>query len=159
MNRTDHISPLTDADRRLLRAIQSNANLTRQELADRCGMSGSTVWRRLNELKSAGIIRETVTLLDAERAGLPVCALLSVNLVSHDASVRANFDAFVMARDEIMQCFTVTGNFDYLLIVRAPSVQALEAVLMNEILGHETVASTSSQIALSQSKYTTALPL
>jgi len=122
-------------------------------------MSQSTLWRRVNELESAGAIKKRVALLDPDIVGLSVCVFLSINLVNHTAKVRAEFEAFVEQSPQIMECFSVTGGFDYMLIVRARSVLAFEAFLMDEVLGHKSVASASSQIALRQHKYSTELPL
>lgn len=122
-------------------------------------MSPSTLWRRLTDLEASGVINDRVTLLDPAKVGLPVCAILSVNLVGHNSATREQFEEFVKARPEIMECYSVTGEFDYLLVIRSASVQEFELFLMNTILAHESVESTSSQIALSVKKYSTELPI
>jgi Lrp/AsnC family transcriptional regulator len=150
---------LTPADIRVLKLLQKDIGATRQDLAEAAGMSASTLWRRVSELEENGAIRARVALLDHEAVGVPVCAFLSVNLESHDKSTRKSFEALVEATPEIMECFSVTGAFDYMLIVRTKSVSEFEHILMDRILGHKSVASTSSQISLRQHKYSTELPL
>jgi len=150
---------LTDSDRSVLRAIQSDASKTVRELADELGMSSSTVSRRLSELEQAGAIERRVALLDASRVGFPVCVFVLVNLVDHARATRRQFESLVKSTPEILECFSVTGTHDYTLILRTRSVGEFEHILMERVLAHESVAQASSQIALRQHKYTTALPL
>ena len=153
------LEKLSQSDRKILRLLQADTTRSRQELADEAGMSSSSVWRKINELETLGAITKRVALLDPNVVGLSVCAILSVNLHSHENDARHKFERFIQDQPEIMECFVVTGAFDYMLIVRASTVQELETFLMGKILGHESVATTSSQIALSQTKYTTQLPI
>ena len=150
---------ISEKDAEILRCLQDGPDQTRQELAERVGLSASTLWRRVSELEAAGVIRKRVTLLDPDKVGLPVCVFVSVNLTDHSGSSRSSFETLVNGTPEIMECFSVTGAFDYVLLVRTRSVVDFEHLLMETILGHGAVANASSQIALRQQKYTTALPL
>ena len=143
----------------MLRAVQEDADATVRELAERLGMSPSTVSRRLAELEQVGAIHRRVALLDADRVGFPVCVFVAVNLVNHSKETRRQFEALVMGTPEILECFSVTGTHDYTLIIRTHSVGEFEHMLMEKILADDSVAQASSQIALRQHKYTTALPL
>ena len=154
-----HPIKLSVADIRVLKLLQNDIGMSRQELADAAGMSPSTLWRRVTELEATGAIRGRVALLDHEAIGVPVCAFLSVNLVSHETDIRRKFESLIDATPEIMECFSVTGGFDYMLIIRTKSVADFESILMERILGHPSVASTSSQISLRQHKYSTELPI
>lgn len=159
MRQADHPIPLSETDIAVLRAIQQDASLTTRELAERLGMSPSTLWRRVNELEQVGAIEARVALLNPDKVGLPVCVFVFINMVNHDKQTLANFVRFVEDTASIMECFAVTGAHDYTLIIRASSVGAFEQVLMEQILPHASVASASSQIALRQHKYSTALPV
>lgn len=150
---------LTAADLKLLKLVQQNSNMNRQELADKAGMSPSTLWRRLSELEATGAIAKRVALLDPEVVGIPVCVFVSVNMAGHDRTTRGAFEQFVTDAPEIAECFSVTGAYDYVLMVRARSIAEFEEFLMHKILGHASVASAYSQIALRQHKYTTELPV
>ncbi len=150
---------LTDSDRAVLRAVQEDADATVRELAERLGMSPSTVSRRLAELEQVGAIHRRVALLDPDRVGFPVCVFVAVNLVNHSRETRRQFEALVMNTPEVLECFSVTGTHDYTLIIRTHSVGEFEHILMEKILADDSVAQASSQIALRQHKYTTALPL
>ncbi len=150
---------LTDADRAVLRAVQDDAGATVRELASRLNMSPSTVSRRLAELEDVGAIQRRVALLDADMVGFPVCVFVAVNLVDHAPETRASFERLVQGTPEILECFSVTGTHDYTLIIRTHSVGEFEHILMEKILADDSVAQASSQIALRQHKYSTALPL
>lgn len=150
---------LSAMDVKVLKLLQSDASASRQDLAEAAGTSPSTLWRKINELEAAGAIRKRVAILDPELLGVPVCVFLSVNLVNYDINTRNKFEYFVSQSPEILECFSITGAFDYMLIVRTRSVSDFEAFLMDRILGHKSVASASSQICLRLLKYTTALPL
>ncbi len=154
-----HLSMLTETDIRLLKLVQTNCDLPKQDLADAAGMSSSTLWRRLSELEQTGAIRKRVALLDPQVTGVPISVFLSVNLTNHERPTRQSFETFVQRSPEIMECFSVTGAFDYMLLVRTKSVQDFEQFLMDHILGHKSVSSASSQMSLRQHKYTTELPL
>ena len=150
---------LSAADIRVLKLVQHDIGLSKQDIADAAAMSPATLWRRINDLETEGVIRKRVALLDAEKVGLPVCVFLSVNLKNYEEKLRESFHTFVETTPEIMECFSVTGGFDYMLIVRTKSVAAFEEFLMNKILRHKSIATASSQISLRQQKYTTQLPL
>ncbi len=159
MTQTDHAVPLSETDLAVLRAIQEDASLTTRELAERLGMSPSTLWRRVNELEQVGAVEGRVALLNPDKVGLPVCVFVFINMMNHDKQTLEDFVGFVNETASIMECFAVTGAHDYTLIIRASSVGAFEQILMEQILPHASVASASSQISLRQHKYSTALPL
>jgi DNA-binding Lrp family transcriptional regulator len=150
---------LSKTDIAILKALQEGTEDGKLKLADRIGLSPTTLWRRVNELKQSGVIREQVTLLDPVRAGFPVCVFVFVNLKDYSRSTRLAFEAFVQSMPQIMECFSVTGANDYTMIVRCRSVADFEHFLMEDILSHPAVESASSQISLREHKYTTALPV
>ena len=143
----------------LLRLIQDDATLTLEELAAKTSVSHTTLWRRMKALEAGGVIRGRVTILDAEAVGVAVCAFVYVNIVTHDAQQRRNFEKLVDQTPEIMQCFSLTGPHDYILNIRVKDIKAYEMLLMDKILSHPSVASASSNIALREHKFTTALPV
>lgn len=151
--------PLLENDRKILAALQRDATLTLKQLSERLAMSQSTLWRRIQDLQASGVIRGRVTLVDPGLAGLQVCVFVHVNLKDHSAEARGGFERFVETRPEIMECFSVTGAHDYALIVRSETVAAFEDFLMHHLLTRPEVATASSNLALRQHKYTTALPL
>ncbi len=150
---------LSSADLKVLRAIQADATGSAREMAEQLGMSPSTFWRRMNELEQVGAIKGRVAIVDPERVGFPVCVFVFVNLRDYEKTTLGRFERFVNDTPEILECFAVTGTNDYTLITRSRSVGEFERLLMDRILAHESVASATSQFALRQHKYSTALPL
>lgn len=150
---------LSEQDKRILRLIQKNASMSRQELAEAANVSPTTLWRRLNELEKLGVIEDRVTILNAEKVGMAVCFLVSINMASHEAAPLEEFEQFVTNTAEVMECYSMTGQHDYLLIVRTETVADFQKLLMNRILTHPSVENAMSTVTLSRLKYTTALPL
>jgi DNA-binding Lrp family transcriptional regulator len=150
---------LTKKDRALLMVLQKDATLTLKQLAERLAMSQASVWRRVQELEANGVISGRVTLVDPRQVGLSVCSIVQIHLKDHNVKSRAVFEQFVTERPEIMECYAITGAFDYLLIVRSPDVEAYEHFLMHYLLDNPVVATAVSNFSLRQLKYTTALPM
>lgn len=159
MTQSDHPLRLTEVDRAILRAVQEDADVTVRDLATRLGISPSTTSRRIAELEEVGAIRRRVALVDPEKVGFPVCVFVFIDLVNHSQETRRRFEALVAGTPEVLECFSVTGTHDYTLIIRTHSVGEFEHILMERILADDSVAQASSQIALRQHKYSTALPL
>ena len=150
---------LSKSDLEILRCLQKDATMTRQSLAEETALSATSVWRRLNDLQENGVVQSQVALVDPEKVGFPVCVFVFANLKNYEPKTREAFENYVMRTPEIMECYTVTGANDYTLLVRTRSVADFKTFLMESILGHKSVASATSQIALHQQKYTTALPI
>ena len=156
----DHPQPALDAiDRRILVLLQANARLTNAELAGQVGISPSPCWRRVRALEEAGVIARYVTLLSPEVAGLPVSVFVSVSLEKQIEPALEVFQRAVRARPEVMECYLMTGDSDYLLRVVVSDLAAYERFLMDHLTRIPGVASIRSSFALKQVKYSTALPL
>ncbi len=148
-----------ETDRRLLRALQSDAGLSQAALAELVGISPASCWRRIQALEARGILLNTVRLLDAARVGRGVNVLCHVRMNSHAPESRGAFERFVADRPEVMECYSMSGEWDYLLRVVVADVAGYERFLMRDLLAHPRVATASSHFALGQVKYTTALPI
>lgn len=150
---------LDDIDRRILLALQSDASISNAELAERVGSSTASVWRRIKTMETNGLLKQSVRLLDQIVLGYGVNVLCNIRVCSHARDVRAAFESFVADRPEILECFSMSGDWDYLLRVVAIDVPDYERFLMHVLLEHPSVGGASSHFALSLTKYTTALPL
>jgi DNA-binding Lrp family transcriptional regulator len=150
---------LDDIDRRILLALQSDASISNAELAERVGSSTASVWRRIKTMETNGLLKQSVRLLDQFVLGYGVNVLCNIRVCSHARDVRAAFESFVADRPEILECFSMSGDWDYLLRVVAIDVPDYERFLMHVLLEHPSVGGASSHFALSLTKYTTALPL
>jgi Lrp/AsnC family transcriptional regulator len=146
-------------DRRILDQLQMDATLSNAELAERVGSSAASCWRRVRTLEAAGVIGPAVRLLNAEAIGRKVNVLCNIRVRSHARDVRSAFEDFVRQRREIIECYSMSGDWDYLLRVVAADVEDYEHFLMRILLEHPSVGGASSHFALSLTKYTTALPV
>ena len=147
-------------DVRILAALQECADLTHGELAERVLLSPSQCSRRIQRLREAGYIERTVAILNAERLGLGVTAYVQVSLRAHaEASGRAFRDR-VRRAPEVQECCAVTGDADYLIKVRTPTLKRF-ADFLNDTFMRDTdvVATVRSSIVLEEVKRSTALPL
>lgn len=146
-------------DRRILELIQEDARISNADLADRVGLSPSPCWRRVRELEGRGVIRKYVTLLAPEAIGLPVNVFINVTLEKQVEQRLERFEAEVLKRPEVMECYLMTGESDYLLRVVVPDVQAYQRFLLDHLTRIPGIASIKSSFALKQVQYKTALPL
>lgn len=151
--------PLSDIDRRIIAELQRDASLSHAELAQRVVSSTASVWRRIRAMEDAGILLGSVRLVDADKVGCGVNVLCNVRMRSHAVDARASFEDFVRERPEVLECFSMSGDWDYLLRIVARGVADYETFLMRTLLDHPSVASASSHFALSVTKHVTALPI
>ena len=105
------------------------------------------------------VLLKTVRLVDAGRLGQSVNVICEVRLKDYSTACVDAFNRFVAEQDQILECFSVSGDWDYLMRVVASDVSDYEQFLMRRLLKHESVAGASSHFALSVTKYVTALPL
>lgn len=151
-------SALDAIDRRILKHLQANARLSNVELAETVGLSSSPCWRRVRALEESGVIARYVTLVDPVAAGLPISVFINVSLEKQIEAALDRFEAAVRDRPEIMECYLMTGDADYLLRVVVPDLGAYERFLLEHLTRVPGVASIRSSFALKQVKYSTALP-
>ncbi len=146
-------------DKSILSLIQHRGRMTNQRLADQVSLSPAPCLRRVDKLESAGIIRQYVALADREKLGLSVLAYIHISLNNHLADTVTSFNRFVEQSESILECYSVSGENDYLIRVVACDVSALEAFIMEQLLQTNTVRSANTSFVLNEKKYTTALPL
>ena len=146
-------------DVRILNVLQEDAQISNAELAKHIGISPSPCWRRVKRLEKEGVIKRRVTLLDPAIVGLPVSVFVRVSLERQIESALETFENAVLSRSEVMECYLMTGDSDYLLRVVVADLVAYERFLIDHLTRINGVASINSSFALKQVKYRTALPL
>lgn len=129
------------------------------ELASVVGLSPSPCLRRVRALERAGVIRRYVTLLDQATVGLPVSVFVNVSLERQVETALETFEAAIQQRPEVVECYLMTGDADYLLRVVAQDLTAYERFLMDHLTRIPGVNSIKSSFALKQVAYRTALPI
>ena len=150
---------LDNFDVKLLSELQADADRSMQELGDRVGLSHTPCWRRIKKLEADGVIRRRVTLLDPDKLNLSVNVFVHVTLKGHQENALNRFEEAVQDIDEIVECYTVSGEKDFLLRVVVADVAAYEHLLKRRLINLPEVGNLSSTFALRQVKYTTELPL
>jgi DNA-binding Lrp family transcriptional regulator len=153
------IVELEPLERRIVTLLQQDASLSHAELAERVGSSPASCWRRIRALEAAGVLSSTVRLVNAARVGRGVNVICNIRVRSHARDVRGPFEEFILARPEVMECYSMSGEWDYLLRIVAADVADYENFLMRTLLDHPSVGGASSHFALSTTKYTTAVPV
>jgi DNA-binding Lrp family transcriptional regulator len=150
---------IDEVDLRILAALQSDARIPNVALAEAVHLSPAPCLRRVRELEASGVIRGYAALVDADAVGLGVSMFISVSLDKQvDSALRA-FESRIAEYPEIMECYLMTGESDYLLRVVARDLKALTELITDRLARIPNVASIRSSLALKQVKYQTALPL
>ena len=150
---------LDEIDLKILRILQENADLNINQIGDMVGLSHTPCWRRIKKMQESGLIRSQVCQLDAEKIGLDVSIFVFVRLDIHSSEVLDEFEEATRAIPEIMQCYTMSGEFDYLLRVVVSTVRQYEKTVKGRLLKLPHVGVMNSHFALSEIKNTSALPI
>ena len=144
---------------KILKLIQQDSTLSTAAIAEAVGLSPSPCWRRIDRLERDGIIRRRVAIVDRQKIGLNSQIFAQVKLNAHG---RANLDDFSQAiqdMPEVLECFVLMGNFDFLLRIVTQDIEAYERLFFNRLSRLPGVQEINSTVALSEIKSTTALPL
>jgi Lrp/AsnC family transcriptional regulator len=150
---------LDEIDKRIVRDLQRDAGLSHAGLAERVGASAASVWRRVRALELAGVLGKSVRLASPEALGRSVNVLCQVRMARQSVEARADFEAFIQSREEIVECYAMSGEWDYLLRIAVRDVADYDRFIMRGVLAHPSVANAASNFALRQVKYTTEIPV
>lgn len=150
---------LDDIDKAILSELQADSNISNVELARRVSLSPPAVHARIKQLEELGFVRHYVALLDRERLGYDMLCLINVTLQVHQMNNIDFFRDAVSQMPEVLECYFVTGEFDYLLKVAVRTRKELEIFLMEKLTPIPGIARISTSIVLTEVKYTTALSL
>lgn len=146
-------------DIRILTELQKSAKITNVGLAARVNLSPSPCLARVRSLEERGVIDRYVALLDPLAVGLHVSVFIQISLERQTKDALDIFEAAIRERPEVMECYLMSGDADYLLRVVVPDVQALERLIIDKLTPISVVSKIRSSFALKQVKYDTALPL
>lgn len=150
---------LDTIDLRILRELQADASLSNVELARRVHLSPSPCLARVRALEARGLIRQYVALLDAQQLGLHLNVFISISLKQQTRAALQAFEERLCTREEVMECYLMTGDADYLIRVALPDMAALERFILEQLSPMAEVEKIRSSFALKQVRYKTALPL
>lgn len=143
----------------ILKVLQRNGRASTQELSEAVGLSASPCWRRVKRLEEDGYISRYAAILDHKKLGLNALAHVQVSLINHDASSIDLFRTFVEQNEQVLECASITGDFDYILKVAAHDPEGLEQFIMQKLLRLDIVRTTTTIFILRQMKVSGALPV
>ena len=149
----DHI------DHKILRHLQENARITNADLADRVGLSPTPCLRRLRRLEADGVIKGYHTEIDREALGINVTVIILVKLEREDDKTLREFEKAIKDRTEVMECYLVTGKFDYFIRVVVPSLAAYETFLSETMLRMPNIATVESSFTLREVERKIVMPI
>jgi Lrp/AsnC family transcriptional regulator len=149
---------LDSFDKKILDCLQDNADLPLAEVAKRVGLSTTPCWRRINRLQEEGVVRSRVALLDRKAVNAHVTVFVAVRTAQHNAQWLTRFAKAVATFPEVMDCYRMSGEIDYLIRLALPDIEAYDAFYKRLIAKIE-LSDVTSMFAMEEIKSTTRLPL
>ena len=146
-------------DIRILSELQQDGGLSNVELARRVNLSPSPCLMRVRALEKQGVIRQYVALADPQALGLGLNVFISISLKEQSKVALADFESRIAEHDEVMECYLMTGDSDYLIRVAVANMAALERFILDQLTPIPGVEKIRSSFALKQVRYKTALPM
>jgi DNA-binding Lrp family transcriptional regulator len=146
-------------DFKILKELQLNSKITNIELSKKIGLSAAPTLGRVQKLEKSNLIKSYHAKINASKLGLGLTALINVSLVKQIGSTVENFTTKIISLDEIIECFQLTGNFDYQLKVMVKDIQSFEYFIANELNKFDEISQIHTSIILSSIKQTPVIPI
>jgi len=153
------MNDLDATDLKILKLLQQNASLTNKEISYKLHKSVATVHERIRRLKDQGYIKRIVAILDSKKINRNLIAFSHVLLNDHTANTLNNFEAEVAKFPEVMECFQMTGTFDFILRIATSDMEAYHHFYRNKLATLPNITTVQSFFVLSETKSDTAYPL
>jgi Lrp/AsnC family transcriptional regulator, leucine-responsive regulatory protein len=153
------VNKLDVIDLRILDALQKNGSLSNVELAKMVHLSPSPCLSRVKALEASGVIARYVALVNPASLGLGLNVFINISLKAQNKAALADFEARIAEHEEVMECYLMTGDSDYLIRVAVQDIGALERFILEQLTPIPGVEKIRSSFALKQVRYKTALPL
>lgn len=146
-------------DLRILDILQKDGSLSNVELAKQVHLSPSPCLTRVKALETSGVIQRYVALVSSAAVGLGLNVFINISLKSQSKQALAEFETKICEHDEVMECYLMTGDSDYLIRVAVADISALERFILDQLTPIHGIEKIRSSFALKQVRYKTALPL
>jgi Lrp/AsnC family leucine-responsive transcriptional regulator len=146
-------------DKKLLSLLQEDTKKTTKELSMVLNLSVTAVYERIKKLEREGVIRKYVALLDAKKVEKAFVVFCHIKLVQHTKDFITTFENEVMQLNEVLECFHVSGDYDYILKVAVQDMEAFREFMVTKLTGLQHIGSTHSSFVIGQVKNTTAFKL
>jgi len=151
--------PLDSIDKKILTLLQENSKINIKELALKIGLTQTPVYERIKRLEKSGIIQNYIAVLNKEKVGLNVEVFCQVTLLVHSKELINKFEAAINKMDEVIECFHVAGNYDYLLKIIVKDMKNYQNFLKNKLSVLASVGNVQSTFVMTSTKNNTILPL
>lgn len=159
MDEHSKVNSFDDIDRMMLAQLQQHGRISNADLARQTGLSAPAIHARLKRLEESGVIRQYIALLDREAVGFDMLCFINVSIQIHQPEAVAAFRKAIQQMPEVLECYHVTGEYDYLLKVAIRNRQDLERFVVDQLTPVKGIARIHTSLALTEVKATTALPL
>lgn len=159
MSNTAPTTPFDERDLAILSLLQKDSTITNAELAKQVGLSASACLGRTKRLKECGVIKQFVAILDEEKAGLEVVTYVFVTLSPHDRATTESFLDRIREIPNVMECYNISGNYDYLLKILSASISAYRNFVIDTLIEVPGVGKVETTVVLSSEKQSYQLPL
>lgn len=146
-------------DARILELLQRDASVSMADLARQANTSPATCWRRIKSLEDAGVLGPQVRLVDPAAVGRNMDVFCQVRMTAQNANARADFKRAMELEPTIVEVYSISGEWDYLLHLLVRDMADFEQILMRRVLEHDSVAGTNTIFALSRVKHVTEVPV
>ena len=146
-------------DKTILNLLQADCTLSVSEIAEHVNLSTTPCWKRIKRLEDEGIIKARVALLDGAKIQLGISVFVHIKTQHHDTEWLENFASRVMHYDEVVECYRMSGEWDYLLRVVVKDIAAFDTFYKNLINGIDGLSNVTSSFSMEEIKYTTKLPI
>jgi DNA-binding Lrp family transcriptional regulator len=150
---------LDDIDKKILDTIQKNSRITTKELSYDLGLSQTPIYERIKRMEREGIIDNYVALLNKEKLEKPLLAYCSVQLREHTKPFLQEFEREVVKFKEVVECYYIAGNFDYLLRVIVKDMNAYQNFMVNKLAALENIQNAQSMFVMTEVKWSTEVPI
>jgi Lrp/AsnC family transcriptional regulator len=150
---------LDQTDRKILEILQAQPRINATAIGERIGLSQSACWRRMQRMRDEGVIRDHPVVLDREKVGLTTMVFAHIKLTSHGRSNLSAFADAVKQYPEVLDCYIVLGNADFLLRIVTVDIKAYEQFFFEKLSQLPGIQEVTSSIVLSDIKHTLALPI
>jgi DNA-binding Lrp family transcriptional regulator len=142
-------------DAQILKELQEDGRVTIKSLSDKLNLSSTPIFERIKKLEKGGFIKGYTTLLNVRKLGLKQIVFISLTLKEHSRSYLEKFEKEIQTFPEVMECYRVTGNFDFLVKVLVNDIEAYENFILTKLSLLKNLGNVQSHIALSEAKSTT----
>jgi len=150
---------LDETDRRILHYLQQDATLKTRELSEKLNLSYTPVYERVRRLEKEGVIKKYVALLDREKVGKKLMAFCNIALKEHSKTMGEKFVKAVIAMPEVMECFNISGDYDFLLKIVVEDMSQYQQFLMQKLGSLENIGSTHSLFVMGEIKNSSMLEM